>query len=75
MTDFSALRPVQATKSPTDRSASEYGGVEGMIQPPPHDVADHPHEQLILIYNTDTAAEVEVNLGFDDPPLMRGYLD
>lgn len=35
--------------------ASEYGGVPGRIQPPPHDVANSPHEQLSLIYSTDPA--------------------
>jgi hypothetical protein len=37
------------------RKGTEYGGVEGMIQPAGsgHDVADHPREQLMLMYNTD----------------------
>lgn len=75
MTDFSSLRPLRSEKSITSREATEFGGVEGMIQPAPHDVNDHPHEQLWLIYNTDPAATEEVDLGFDDPPMMRGYLD
>jgi hypothetical protein len=32
---------------------SEYGGVGGLIQPSPHEVADCASEQLLLIYRTD----------------------
>lgn len=43
--------------SDTDyRDGTEFGGVDGMIQPPPHDVANVPHEQLKQIYQTDPAA-------------------
>lgn len=58
------------------RSGSEYGGVEGLIQPRDsgHDPANNAHEQLMLIYNTDPADELS---GTDLPPTpkMRGYGD
>ncbi|MGE3487430.1 MAG: hypothetical protein AB7L09_22140 [Nitrospira sp.] len=73
MTDFSALRPLIAKKAAGSKGSTEYGGVEGMIQPPPHDVNDDPHEQMMLIYNTDTAAREEVPLGFDEPKKLRDY--
>lgn len=44
----------QSRKNP--RQGSEYGGVEGLIQPPPHDVADKPSETLMMIYGTNSAA-------------------
>ena len=44
----------QSRKNP--RQGSEYGGVDGLIQPPPHDVADHPTEILMTMYGTNPAA-------------------
>jgi hypothetical protein len=41
-----------------DSRASEYGGRPGLIQPSPHDVADHPQEMLRLIYANDPAPDV-----------------
>lgn len=51
---------------------SEYGGVEGLIAPPPHDVKDYAHEQLMLLMNTDPADEMS---GSDLPPMktVRDY--
>lgn len=37
-------------------TGSEFGGVDGLIQPPPHDVVNSPSEQLMQIYQTDPAA-------------------
>lgn len=34
---------------------SERGGFRGPLAPPPHDVADVPHEQAMLVYMTDPA--------------------
>jgi hypothetical protein len=36
-------------------NGSERGGLRGPIAPPPHDVADNAHEQLMLVYATDPA--------------------
>ena len=43
----------QSELEPDSSTASEYGGVDALIQPPPHDVAGSPNEQLMLLYNTD----------------------
>lgn len=32
---------------------SEYGGLRGLIAPPPHDIADHPHELASLAVRTN----------------------
>lgn len=37
------------------REGSEYGGVPGSIQPPPHSVLDSVAEQVRLVYLTDPA--------------------
>lgn len=37
------------------RGGSERGGLRGPIAPPPHDVADVPHEQAWLAVATDPA--------------------
>lgn len=43
--------------SDTDyRKGTEYGGVDGQIQPPPHSPANHPREQLAQIYQINPAA-------------------
>jgi hypothetical protein len=51
---------------------SEYGGVEGLIAPPPHDVKDYAREQLMLLMNTDPGDEMS---GADLPPMktVRNY--
>lgn len=43
----------QSDAEPDSSTASEYGGVDALIQPQPHDVAGSPSEQLMLLYNTD----------------------
>ena len=35
---------------------TEYGGVDGIIQPPPHNPADHPADMLKMAYQTNPAA-------------------
>jgi hypothetical protein len=84
VTDFSQLqatpfkpeRPLHSKKLPGSRGSTEYGGVEGMIQPPPHDVNESPRDALRLVYNTDPGANVPVPIeGMDDLPLLRGYLE
>lgn len=40
---------------PDLRKGSERGGFRGPIAPPPHDVADSPHEQAMLAVMTDAA--------------------
>ena len=37
-------------------SPSGVPAVEGLIQPPPHDVADKPSETLMMMYGTNPAA-------------------
>jgi hypothetical protein len=36
------------------KGGSEYGGYPGLIQPEPHDVANSPTEQLMLMKMTST---------------------
>lgn len=60
-------------KTPTHRSATEYGGVDGLIQPAPHDINDSPGESLMAIYNMDPAARVEETLPVTEPKLIRKY--
>jgi hypothetical protein len=62
----------QSEADPT--KGSEYGGVEGLIAPPPHDVKAVASEQLMLLMNTDPADE---NSGVDLPPMktVRDYLE
>lgn len=51
---------------------SEYGGVEGLIAPLPHNVRTSAHEQLMLLMNTDPGDETS---GLDLPPMktVRQY--
>lgn len=64
-------------------SGSEYGGVGGLIQPPPHDPRDEAKEQLMLIYNSHPGGQTpDGRVTSPDPDdvipetqLMRGYLD
>lgn len=56
----------QSTADPA--KGSEYGGVEGLIAPPPHDIKDSAHEQLMLMYNTDPADETS---GAELPPTKK----
>lgn len=44
----------QSRKNP--QTGSEYGGVDGLIQPAPHDPANSPNETLMLMYGTNPAA-------------------
>lgn len=37
------------------KGGAEYGGVPGLIQPPPHDVKDSAYEQAMLAVRTETA--------------------
>lgn len=66
-------------RDPSWRQASEYGGVDGLIQPPPHDPADSAYEQLLLIRNMDPGARgdepdaVELPEGLVEPQMMRKY--
>lgn len=39
-----------------DKRPSEFGGVPGLIQPPPHDPADSASETLMQVYATEPAA-------------------
>lgn len=58
------------------QKGSEYGGVEGLIAPrsSPHDVADHPSEQLMLIYNTDPGDRTgESGNDLTETKMMRKY--
>lgn len=41
--------------APDDPTASEYGGVPGLIQPDPHDFNETPKDMLKMIYATDPA--------------------
>lgn len=38
------------------KTGTEYGGVDRIIQPPPHDVKDKPAEGLMQMYQTNPAA-------------------
>ena len=40
------------------RKGSEFGGVDNIIAPPPHDPRNRPNETLMQIYQTDPAAGV-----------------
>jgi hypothetical protein len=53
---------------------TEYGGVEGLIQPYPHDIKTEAREQLMLLMNTDPGDELS---GIELPPLktVRKYTD
>lgn len=37
------------------RTGSQYGGLPGLIAPPPHNIMDFPHEQAMLAVSTDAA--------------------
>lgn len=37
------------------KGGSEYGGLPGLVQPPPHDIAESPWEQAMLALRTDAA--------------------
>jgi hypothetical protein len=39
--------------SPFPRGGSEYGGVPGLIQPPPHDIKDSAYEQASLAVRSE----------------------
>lgn len=53
--------------SPDPNKGSEFGGVAGRIQPPPHDPADHPSEVLGLIYSTNPAGDTSQPRYTPDP--------
>jgi hypothetical protein len=48
-------------EDPIGKQASEYGGVGGLIQPPPHEVSTAPREQLMMMYNTDSGDQTGVS--------------
>jgi hypothetical protein len=52
------------------RKGSEYGGVEGLIQPPPHDPADSPSETRMMMFRMNPAADFPAGLNLDtqEPP-------
>lgn len=58
------------------QKGTEYGGVEGLIAPAAsaHDVADHPSEQLMLMYNTNPGDRTgESGNELTETKLMRKY--
>lgn len=71
---FRADRPIDATDPSDSKKATEYGGVEGLIQPPPHDSLESGWEQLLRIYNTDPAPRVaeEVLPGVEATAVKEG---
>lgn len=42
------------TRDPS--KGTEYGGTDGLIQPPPHDWTDSPHETLVAIHQRQALA-------------------
>lgn len=57
--------------TPDPNKGSEYGGVPGRVQPPPHDVADWPSEILGRVYATNKDGVVSDRTSYvpdpDDP--------
>jgi hypothetical protein len=53
---WEVLSVVQRSKRDL-RKGSEYGGVEGLVQPEPH--TPTPSESLMMMYATDAAATLE----------------
>jgi hypothetical protein len=54
------------------QKGTEYGGVDGMIQPPPHSVANVPREGLLQAYQTNPSVGVAYRDGSiesDDQPI------
>lgn len=70
---FKVGKKLYSGRLPTNKAASEYGGVDGLIQPAPHDLNDSPGESLMAIYNMDPAARVEETLPVTEPKLIRKY--
>ena len=59
------------------RESSEYGGVEGLIQPAPHDpteLTSDSDEMLMMVYSTDPGDELS-STEFPELPLVRKYTD
>lgn len=52
---------------------TEFGGVDNVIQPPPHDVKDKPAEGLMLMYQTNPTAGAIVyqdgSVAIEDQPI------
>lgn len=42
-------------RTPDPNRGSEYGGVPGLVQPPPHEPSGSAQEKLLGIYQTDPA--------------------
>lgn len=73
-------RNLRSTKEADSKTAGEYTGVEGMIQPAPHDPEENSrdtHEQLWLLYNTDPGARATdpdaTGLPVTEPAKIRDY--
>lgn len=59
--------------TPDPNRGSEYGGVPGRIQPPPHDPADSASETLGLLYATNPDGDTRdgrVWVGDDRDPIV-----
>jgi hypothetical protein len=54
------------------RKGSEYGGVEGLVQPAPH--VPTPSESLMMIYATDPAATIDQETE-ELPPVTKKVMD
>lgn len=50
--------------TPDSNRGSEYGGAPGLIQPPPHDVADSASEMLSQIYKTNPAGDTSIGRAY-----------
>ena len=50
------VRYGKLTSEAKPETGTEYGGVDGLIQPPPHDPVNVPRESLAQIYATNPAA-------------------
>jgi hypothetical protein len=70
---FKVNKKLYSGRLPTNKAASEYGGVDGLIQPAPHDINDRNDQALMAIYNMDPAARVEETLPVLEPKLIRRY--
>lgn len=58
--------------SDTDyRLGTEYGGVDNIIQPPPHTVNDKPNEMLMQMYQTNPSANFPAGSNLDDQPIPQ----
>lgn len=51
------------------RRGTEFGGVDNIIQPPPHNAADVPAETLHQVYQTNPAGNWPAGRNPDDQPV------